>query len=70
MNQQIAVKIKLVPDCFMGKNFSFGQYTKENRLFLQNAGTATFENAVRSSMNYYRLANGFFVHIYCAKEVH
>lgn len=61
------MKIKLKADSSMGKNFSFGMYTRENREFLQAYGDGVVFNGVTDhNMNYYKLHNGYIVHKYNA----
>ena len=63
------MKIRLNPNCSMGDNFSFGNYSKENRAFLRAFPTAVVRNCTRHNMNYYKMGNGFLVHVYNAYEI-
>lgn len=46
-----------------GEFFTYGNYTSINRNFLIENDRKEF-SAVRHSINYFRLANGYLVHIY------
>ena len=45
-----------------GEAFSYGNYTQANREFLLSNNGKEF-SAVRHNINYFRLANGYLVHI-------
>jgi len=52
-----------------GAEFPYGHLSPENRSFIKEFLGEEF-NAVRTSMNYYQLKNGYFVHVYNAFEIH
>lgn len=50
-------------------NLGWAPYSKNNRAFLQRFPNAVFHRCVKHNMNYYRLPNGFLVHVYHCYEV-
>lgn len=50
-------------------NLDWAHYSKENREFLRRFPNAVFNRCVKHNMNYYRLPNGFLVHVYHCYEV-
>jgi len=67
------MKIKLSNSCTIGGGFPYGNYSKENLAFLQNALAQNpkeiYDNVVRHNINYYKLQDGNLIHIYNALEV-
>ena len=51
-----------------GMAFPYGQLSAENSSFIKDFIGEEF-TAVRANMNYYRLKNGYLVHIYNAFEI-
>lgn len=50
-------------------NLDWAHYSKENRAFLKRFPNAVFNRCTKHNMNYYRLPNGFLVHVYHCYEV-
>lgn len=67
------MKIQLSNSRTIGESFPYGNYSKENRAFLQNALAQNpeqiYDDVVRHNINYYKLQDGNLVHIYNALEV-
>lgn len=62
------IKMKVIAPTEMF-NLNWAPYSKANRAFLQRFPNAVFNRCVKYNMNYYRLPNGFLVHVYHCYEV-
>lgn len=62
------LKMKVIPPTEKF-NLDWAHYSKENREFLRLVPNAVFDCCVIHNMNYYRLPNGFLVHVYHCYEV-
>ena len=45
-------------------NIDWAHYSKDNRAFLRRFPNAVFNRCTQHNMNYYKLPNGFLVHVY------